>query len=314
MRKLRQLAILIFFSVITFSATAQDAEPADTIKKWDLGGIFNLNMNQVSLYNWTAGGVNSVSGGVFFDLHANYKYDKMGWANTLKVGYGLIEQEGLKTQKTDDFIEFNSDLNREAFAKNWFYAVNLNFKTQFSQGYSDPNVQEVVISDFMSPAYLVSSAGLNYKPNDVFKAHLAPISSKITIVNKDSLANAGAYGVEAAVVDDNGVIVTPGQNVRYQWGAFARLEFQKEVVTNVSIRSKMDLFMDYENPASIDVNWEVLMDFKINKFLSTSLNFYTIYDDDIAVPLEEDAAGNVTKSGPRVQLKQVLGLGINVKI
>lgn len=303
MRKLRQLATLIFFSVLTFSATAQDAEPSDSLDKWDVGGIFNLNMNQVSLYNWTSGGVNSVSGGAFLDLHANYKHEKMIWNNSLKLGYGLIEQQDMKTQKTDDFMEFNSDLSHEAFAKHWYYAANLNFKSQFAPGYADNEIQDSIISKFLAPGYVVTSLGLNYVPNDFFKAHIAPISSKITIVNDSALASNGAYGVD------------PGSKVRYQWGAYSRLEFQKEVLTNVNIRSKMEFFWAYvDQPGSVDVNWEVLMDFKINKFLSTSLNFYMIYDDDIAVPLEEDADGNVTKSGPRVQLKQVLGLGINVKL
>jgi len=56
------------------------------------------------------------------------------------------------------------------------------------------------------------------------------------------------------------------------------------------------------------VNAEVVVDFKINKWFSASLQLNLIYDDDIQIT---DRHGNV---GPRTQFKQVIGLGIAYRL
>jgi len=60
-------SIILSASVKAQDATVKDLknqaaktiakDPKDTtVKKWKLGGIFNLNVNQGSLSNWSAGG------------------------------------------------------------------------------------------------------------------------------------------------------------------------------------------------------------------------------------------------------------------
>jgi hypothetical protein len=54
---------------------------------------------------------------------------------------------------------------------------------------------------------------------------------------------------------------------------------------------------------------------KINKFLSANLATQMIYDNDIPVAVERtDATGvKVMGTGPRLQFKEVLSLGLSVK-
>jgi hypothetical protein len=53
------------------------------------------------------------------------------------------------------------------------------------------------------------------------------------------------------------------------------------------------------------VNWDMMIAFKINKFLTTTLTTNLVYDDDIKTV---DAAGN--QRGAKVQFREVLGLGL----
>jgi hypothetical protein len=53
---------------------------------------------------------------------------------------------------------------------------------------------------------------------------------------------------------------------------------------------------------------------KVNDWLSASITTNLIYDEDIQIAVEEDDQGNVTKTGPRVQFKEVFGLGLTVKL
>ena len=78
---------------------------------------------------------------------------------------------------------------------------------------------------------------------------------------------------------------------------------------NIDLRSRIEFFSNYvENPQNIDINAEIILNFKVNKWFSASLNMNLIYDDDINIT---DRFGNV---GPRTQFKQVIGLGIAYRL
>ncbi|MCB0395628.1 MAG: DUF481 domain-containing protein, partial [Flavobacteriales bacterium] len=122
-------------------------------------------------------------------------------------------------------------------------------------------------------------------------------------------ANAGAFGVEAAVTDANGKILTPGKNLRSEFGGYVKLAWTKKLMENVNFTTKLDLFSNYlNNPQNIDVNWETLLDMKINSFLSASLITQLLYDDDVTIEVSP------TERGPRTQFKEVLGVGLTVKL
>ena len=59
------------------------------------------------------------------------------------------------------------------------------------------------------------------------------------------------------------------------------------------------------NLQNVDVNWDVLISMKINKFLSATINTTLKYDNDVKT-FEEDG----TKRGAKVQFKEILGVGV----
>jgi hypothetical protein len=73
------------------------------------------------------------------------------------------------------------------------------------------------------------------------------------------------------------------------------------------------MFGNYENLASWDINWDLIIDFKINEFLAANITTNLIYDEDIAIPVDNTGDGIKESFGPRVQFRQALGIGIAAK-
>jgi hypothetical protein len=233
----------------------------------------------------------------------------------LDMGYGLLKQgKNAPFIKTDDKVDFSSKYGRKA-SKHWYYAALVNFKTQMTAGYNYPN-DSVKISDLLAPAYALAAIGMDYKPSDKITAFVAPITSKNTIVNNSTLANAGAFGVDAAVYDSEGNIITPGKKSRSEVGGYMRVVYQQTYFKDksVSITSKLDLFSNYKhNPQNIDVSWETIIGLKVNRFITTTITTHLLYDDDIAIAYDKNNDGIMDGKGPRTQFKEVIGVGFNVK-
>jgi hypothetical protein len=280
---------------------------------WKNGGTFGLNFTQTYLDNWASGGQSSVSATALFSYFANYKKNKNNWDNTFDFAYGLLRQgDAGQWIKTDDRIDISSKYGREA-SKNWYYSALLNFRTQFAPGYTIVDGKEVRtievgeekvdarISDFLAPAYTLVALGMDFKPNDKFSAFIAP-------------------AVEKATFDELGNKLTDGENIRSEIGGYVKLTYKTDLMENVGLQTRIDLFSNYQNnPGNIDINWETLITMKINKYLTTSITTQLLYDDDIDVlrkAAKLDDEGNILEPasiGPGTQFKEVLAIGFNYK-
>ena len=205
---MKKIVLSLITTAVISTAFGQDAKEVVTEAtkdtSWTKGGNLGLNVSQTSFNNWAAGGQNSVSGTGLISLFANKKVTKYTWDNTLDLAYGLIQQGTADVIKSDDKIDFSSKYGQHAFKK-WYYSGLLNFKTQFAPGYANPTkVTKTRISDFLSPAYLIGALGFDYKHNKYLSVFVSPLAGKVTIVNSTILANAGAFGVEAAEFNDFG--------------------------------------------------------------------------------------------------------------
>jgi Protein of unknown function (DUF3078) len=273
----------------------------DTTPPWDFGGAFNVNITHVSLTNWAAGGENSLAGNTSLNIYLNYKKNKSSWDNTLDLGYGILKQGEENLRKSDDKIDFSTKYGRLLNEKTLFLTAMGAFKTQFMPGFNYPN-DSVQISNFMAPAYSLISLGIDYKPNDNISIFIAPITGKTTFVFDDTLSAQGAFGVEE------------GENIRNEFGGFVKIVAKKEINENISASSKLELFSNYiEDPQNIDINWEVLVSLKITKFISATLNTQLIYDDDIKIDVDNNNDGIIDAKGPRVQFKEIIGIGFMFK-
>lgn len=310
-----KLLLLLFVGVFnTIAQTSVLADPLnDTTKKvenpWKFKSIFGLNGSQTSFVNWAAGGRNNVSVLGFIDASLKYNKQQVKWDNDLKFALGGLKyidsigkQQGM--QKTDDKIDVASTFGYR-FKKHWYYTLTAGFKTQTLNGFNFPN-DSVKISTFMAPGYLSISLGIEYAPKESFNLYFSPLAGKTTVVRDQTLANAGAFGVDKATYDQNGLLLTLGSTIRNEFGSYLRFKFQKKIMENIEMKTRIELFSNYiNNPQNIDVNAENIFAFKVNKWFSASLQWNLQYDDDIII---RDVNG---KNGPRTQFKSVLGLGIS---
>ncbi len=318
---MKNIIILIFIACMLSSLLYSQPTEAekklrtitiDTIHGWKRGGIIGLNFSQASFTNWAAGGENSISLNSILSVFANYKMPNYFWDNMLDAGYGFIQQGKGKVIKTDDKIDFTSKYGRKA-SKDWYYAALLNFKTQMAPGYNYPN-DSIKISTRFAPAYLLLALGMDYKPNEHFSAFIAPLNLKNTFVNNTELADAGAFGVDKAIYDTSGVVITHGKKFKSEFGGYLRIVYQTTFFEDksISLLTKLDLFSNYiHNPQNIDVNWETIIGFKINKYFSATITTQLVYDDDIKIAIDDNGDGIIDSYGPRIQFKEVIGIGFS---
>lgn len=289
---------LLFVLLALLYVTASAQEVQDT-SYWKKGGMASLSFSQTSLSNWSGGGDNAISTNVQLNLFANYTKAKNAWDNTLKLEYGLLKQGDEGTRKSIDKIDFVTKYGHQA-SKKWYYTALLDFKTQFAKGYNyakNEGEPDVKVSNFLAPAYLLLSLGMDYKPNETFSAYLSPVTGKTTIVNDDELSDAGAFGVD------------PGDKMRYELGALSKLTLKKTVAKNVDLKSTLDLFTAYSDSfGNIDVNWDLMINMKVNEFLTASINTTLVYDDDV-----EYVNKDGVNKGVKVQFKEILGIGLSYK-
>ena len=287
----------------------------DTVKPepkyWKMKALYTLNGTQTSFVNWNAGGRNNISAIAGIIANAYYKKDRISWTNDLSVALGgLYYTDKLATnpmQKTDDRIDVATNFGYK-IKKHVFVSTVGGFRTQMLDGFSFPN-DSVRVSTFMAPAYVSFAIGIDFIKDENFSVFTSPLASKMTIVNDQVLSNAGAFGVTPAVYDGLGNVLTAGKRFRGEFGAYIKMKYNKSLMKNVDLKSKLELFSNYvENPQNIDVNAEALFNFKINASLAASIQWTLIYDDDIDI---RDAKGNV---GPRTQFKSVMGIGITYKM
>ncbi|HAQ65749.1 MAG TPA: hypothetical protein DCR43_07865 [Bacteroidales bacterium] len=280
----------------------------DTINHWKKGFETGLGVTQVSLTNWAAGGDNSLAGNVFLNLTANYAKGKHIWDNNGQFVFGLIKNGEQSLRKTDDKIDFQSKYGYKAYGK-WYYSALAGFKTQFANGFDYKVSDSSAVSRFLAPAYLLFGLGMDYKPSENFSLFISPVTGRLTIVNDESLADAGAYGVTKAEYDTEGKLLKHGASTLMEFGASVMVNYKATLMENISMETRIQLFTDYlKNPQNIDIDWRVLLVLKVNKYISANLSTNLIYDDNVKVV---DKDGN---AGPRTQFKEVFGVGFNYKI
>lgn len=290
---MKRIGLIFAATLISFLGFSQ----ADTATQgpWKTGGNFSLQFSQAAYSNWQAGGTNSLTANGLASLFANYEKGKWAWKNQLDMAYGLSFQDSI-FNKTDDRFELNSRVDR-MLTEHWSFSGLLNFRTQFTNGYSEPGVTEdsLKVSGLFAPAYSMLGIGFTYKPNDKFNLFLSPLTGKFTFVNDTRLSNMGAFGVE------------PGETFRAEGGASLNATYNSQLATNVKMQSRLGLFSNYfENPFQfVDVNAEVLFFLKVNKYITANVSLNLIYDHDVRFDTNDDGIANA----PRTQFKEVLGIG-----
>jgi hypothetical protein len=275
------------------------------------------------LSDWQGGGQNNTALNSLFNIQVNYKKDKHEWTSRLDAQYGVAKLgagPNLPFRKNIDQLLALSKYNVNAFSKYWYYVAQLDYRTQFAPGYnySGDTVVGKATSDLNSPGYIQLALGLDFKPTKYFTVTFAPVAGKITHVNRQYLADDGAFGVEPAVRDTNGNIITHGKKTRFEFGGRMIVRFKKDITKNVNWDSYLDLFSNYNhNPQNIDVIFNNLITIKMGKYCTANIISQLLYDDDVIVKRDWDKDGKYDNpsdiNGPRIQLLSTFAIGFGLK-
>lgn len=309
------LFLLSVFSIFIAKASTRDSllVKPDSISNWKINNTINLFFTENSYTYWSAGGNNSLSGILKIHLKRDFKTKHITWKNELKSNYGLNKEEKRELRKTDDLFEINSAFGyREDKNSNWYYSAKFNFKTQFTNGYNYPDIN-TVISKWFSPAYTFLGIGSEYSSKkDNFKIYVSPITNKTTFVFNQALADEGSFGVAPATYDDQGNLISKGENTKVEFGTLVSGEWSTKIMEDIKMANKLILYSDYLNHyGNIDVNWELNLDLTVNKYVKANIGSHLLYDDDIKFKEDINNNGVLVNVGPKIQFKQLLGIGFS---
>ncbi len=311
--KLKFLIFSLFLVSTALQASMIDSlvVQKDSVNYWNSINKVNMLFTQNSFVNWSAGGNNSIAGILKIKLNRNFKNNHTTWFNELKANYGLNKEANRELRKTEDLFELNSTFGyRKNVKSNWYNSAKFNFKTQYTNGYKYPNTDKP-ISRLFAPAYMFLGVGSEYsdKANN-FKLYLSPLTNKTTFVFDKRLAAEGSFGVRAATYDSEGVLIEEGERTKMEFGMLATGEWKTKIMENIQMANKLAIYSDYiNNYGNVDFDWELNFDLTINKYVTANVGSHIIYDDDVKHKEDIDNDGTLETLGPKIQLKQLLGVG-----
>jgi len=188
----------------------------------------------------------------------------------------------------EDVFKINSKLGIKA-GGNWFYSGSVDFSTQFLNNYKAVN-SSVLKSTFLTPVRLNIGVGLDYKYKKLFSLMVSPVSYKYIYANNITDVSPKLFGIKE------------GEQVLSEIGSSFKAQFNYSPVREIQIDSKLSFYTNY---TKVEVDWEIVGNFTINRFLSTRLSVNPRYDNTMIL-----AAGEKAK----LQFKELLSFGLTYKL
>ena len=290
----------VFILVLFFSLKSSSQEIiVDTSKVigWQNSGKTTFLINQTAFSNWTSGGENSIAATLSVDYNLNYYKNGWSWDTKMIGSFGVNKNSDSKFfKKIDDRVEINSVMGKK-FIDKFSFSSFFNFKTQFAKGfkYSNNDQGDEVRTErtrVFSPAYIQLGVGIYWKESNSLWVNFAPITGRLILASK-KFTNDLEEGEEYFGIPR-------GENSRFELGASISAFYKFELVDNVMLEQRVNLYSDYLNKAdNIDVDYTLSAFMKINDYLSTTLIIQCLYDD------------NAIK---KIQLREVFGLAFVIDI
>ena len=352
---MKKLFAVVSAAIISLGAYAQDAQqvsadaaqavneaPAAKEKtpkpnNWTNSLKTNVTVGQTGLFNWAAGGDNTVSMAAFIDGNANWKKGDMFWNNRLQLDYGFLYASSKPIlQKNTDRIYLESKWGyKTEKMKKFYFSANFDFKSQFSNGYEyltptslvDENNNKLtgsalveawneareLKSGFLSPAYTNLALGIDYVPTKWLSVNFAPLTGGFVIVRTPELRKSYSMELKDEWKDVTEGVPTDGSQFRaakFEFGAQLKADAKVNVNDKFSYSTQLVLFANYLDIKHCPrINWDNRIDWKLAKYFSLTLTTNLIYDDTIMITTEADPTPKA-----RVQFKESLAFGFTYTI
>lgn len=282
-------------------------------ERFSFHGNYGLNINQLALSNWAAGGENAWTGKAFANFALIYHKKRFEQKLVGAFAFGISRFGDKRIEKQDDKIDLTYSLSLDSKTQ-WNISAVATFNTQFANGYKYPN-DSTIISTFFSPAYLTVSAGYSYKTKDEhLQVFMSPLAGKVTFVMNQELADKGAFGVKKGYYNQDSIWI-PGENIAPAIGINVIINYKQPISKSINYTTMLNTFYNYlerrdDDRLRLDVNWENTIHFTITKFLSTILFVHLKYDHNTTFPKYEEIEGvqTVVDNVPKLQFKESIGI------
>ncbi|MFN3403267.1 MAG: DUF3078 domain-containing protein [Cytophagaceae bacterium] len=267
-----RISIIVFILIYSFPVLSQ----TDSLSNWKRKAETGVNINQASFSkNWNAGGVNSLALGSFFNGRAFYDSEKISFDNDLQLQYGFLNNDGQGFRKNSDRIFFDSKIGYKLTSV-WNVYASVNFLSQFAPGFRfDQDTigveRPVKISQFMSPGFLTSSVGLEYKPVPWFWTRFGAGSVRQTFVLDTTLYR--------TVPNNYGVPI--GKTVRNEVAFVLTMNLDKDLSKNVNLKTRFTAFANYEDLKAIDTRLDFIFTAKVSRIINVNITGTVLYDQDM---------------------------------
>lgn len=259
---------------------------------WKSSMEFSLGFNNTSLWNWAAGGYNTLTLNTGVDGRANYAKDLLSWNNRLQLQYGFLWAADKKDliQKSTDRLYFES---RAAYrtAKNskWNYTASFDFRSQFTDSFDsykqdeDGNWSGQLKSGFLSPAYSTLAVGMEWAPKPWFTLNIAPVTGSVTLCGIPSLRK--NYGMHLKHNGDDPGIGENYGSALFQLGPQIKMDLKAQVNDVFKYETQLVMFTNYfDSPfRSNRVNWDNKITWAASKYLRVGVDTWLIYDPLVTI-------------------------------
>lgn len=259
------------------------------VNYWKTKTQIGVNINQAAFSdNWKGGGVNSFALGGLINYKAEYSKESYSYVSEVILQYGKIKNKSQLQKKTTDRIYWDNKAAVQ-LSKNWYFFGSVNFESQFDRGFAyskdaSGNEIEKLLSKFMSPGYLTESIGFEYKPNKFFSTRIGTGTARQTFVLDTALYR----------TNPNNFGVIKGKNFRNELAFQIVTAYEKEIFSNINLKTRYNMFIPYDNFGHIDYRLDVNLTAKVNRAINVSVTGVGIYDRD---------------TDTRIQGSQTLALG-----
>ena len=237
---------------------------------WTTTGKFSLQFTQNYFSDiWYKGGNNNVTMLSNLVLEANYNDQKrVQWDNKLDLRLGFVTATSDSIHRyltNNDKIDLFSKLGIKA-AKNWFYTISAEAKSQFLPGHKANDRR--TYSKFLAPLDVYVSLGMDWKPKfkngNSFSLALLPFSYKMRLINDEEESIHTSYNMK-------------DKDFQQDFGSKIEFNSKIKIVKDFTWKCRFYYFTSYEY---VESEMENVLSFQFNKYISSEVYTLWRFDDN----------------------------------
>ncbi|MFT3751581.1 MAG: DUF3078 domain-containing protein [Paludibacter sp.] len=246
--------------------------------------------------NWYQGGTSTMSvlglltGQLNYDNKKNVQWENYGeW----RMGFYSVFNDTTALRAlniNDDIFKINSKLGIKA-GGNFFYSGSVDFSTQFFKNYKSVSSTGLK-STFLTPVRLNIGMGLDYKYKKLFSLMVSPVAYKYIYIEE----------TDPKKINPNMFGIKTGENHLSEIGSSFKAQCSYSPFRELQVDSRLNFYTNYEK---VEIDWEIVGNFSINRHLSTRLSLNPRYDNTVIL-----AKGDKAK----IQFKELLSFGFSYKL